>query len=309
MKPPVSRQPAARAGVAICFFGIPRSLAYTRPSIVANIIDPTRQLADVRVFAHFFDQNEISNPRSGEIGILDTDGLVVDDQETVIEQPMLCLSAWGFDELKSHGDAWDDGFASLRNLVHQLHSLRQVHLIASRMRPEAFVFARPDLWYFDNLGPVVRRALEGPGNCAYIPSWQPFGGQNDRFAVVRGEVAAGLYARRIEVAKEFCMTQRRALHSEALLGYALGTMPVRHIPHRAARVRVNGRVQPESFVPGWVRKLHRRVSSSGFHPKVRRVLHKIVNLLGDLDDIRLQRRPLPKTESGNLRIGFLDLQG
>ena len=61
----------AKKKIAICFFGITRSLKYTIGSIEENILNPARTLGDVRVFAHFFNQERVENSRSRESTALD----------------------------------------------------------------------------------------------------------------------------------------------------------------------------------------------------------------------------------------------
>lgn len=265
--------PQSPATVALCFFGITRSLRFTLPSIETNIIEPlTRATAisgsDLRVYAHFFDQARIDNPRSGESGemarnehrLLATDWLR-------LEPPAHCLDIWKFDQIKAFGDRWSDGFASLRNLVHQLHSLRQISLAALEGGAEIALFCRPDLRYHDSLAPAITRALRQPQrHLVQLPGWQSYAGLNDRFAIVSGRQAIHAYGCRIECALSFCQYLKRPLHSEELLLYALdeADIPVRTIRERASRVRLDGTEKEESFsLPGrkraktWLRKLQR----------------------------------------------------
>ena len=145
--------------IGVCFFGITRSLRFTIPSIQENLLAPAREFGDVVSYAHFFDQRNICNPRTGEFGALDVEEhklLPID--RLVLEEPDICLQTWRFDDLRTHGDAWNDNFISLRNLVHQLHSLNEVTKMAVSDGVDLVIFARPDLQYHDSLRPALRTA-------------------------------------------------------------------------------------------------------------------------------------------------------
>ena len=112
--------------IAICFRGISRSLTHTIESIRDNVFAPARELGEVKVFTHLFDQKEINNPRTGETGRLDTaEYQLLQSDWLTLEPPGECLAQHRFDALKSFGDPWNDQFSSLRNLIHELHSLKQ----------------------------------------------------------------------------------------------------------------------------------------------------------------------------------------
>ena len=132
--------------VAICFFGITRSLSHTRASIEAHVLAPARQLSSPKIYAHFFLQKEIDNPRSGEKGILDYEEYrLLPSDWLKLEEPDHCLAQWNFEGLKAWGDSWQDEFRSLRNLIHQLHSLHTVTEAALADGTEVCLFCRPDL--------------------------------------------------------------------------------------------------------------------------------------------------------------------
>ena len=262
------------ATVALCFFGITRSLRFTLPSIEVNILQPlTRATAtsgrQLRTYAHFFDQARIDNPRSGESGeMVSGEHLLLATDWLRLETPDLCLEAWKFEQIKTFGDRWSDDFYSLRNLVHQLHSLRQATLVALESGAEIALFCRPDLRYHDSLGPAIARALHNPRrDLVQLPGWQSWAGLNDRFAVVSGRHAIRTYGCRIELALSFCQNLKRPLHAEELLLYAMdeGDVPLRTMCERASRVRLDGTEKAESFsLPGrrsrvkaWIRNLQR----------------------------------------------------
>jgi hypothetical protein len=252
--------------IAICFFGITRSLTHTIGSIEKNILNPARDLGEVRVFAHFFRQTVIDNPRSGEKGTLKPgEHELLSPDWLELEEPEHCLAQHGFGELKAFGDEWDDDFRSLRNLIHQLHSLNRVTEAAVAWKPDIFIFVRPDLDYHDNFAPVLAKVAAFSDDSVWYPNWQLSGGLNDRFLICRGETVAQSYGGRINAALDFCRLTKQPLQSERLVAYVLqnsGTtlQPVRL---RASRVRSNGAGRRENFD----------------HPAVRRIKRSIVNFL------------------------------
>lgn len=237
--------------IAICFFGITRSLTYTIRSIENNIIQPSHDIGEVRIFSHFFNQTEIFNPRSGE----DAVRVKVDDYRLLrsnwlrIQEPDVFIDENWFNKIKKHGDEYKDQFRSIRNLIHQLHSLRQVSDAALAWNAEIYIFARPDILYHDSFAKVLNRALSGDSNMIYLPNWAHWGpGLNDRFCLCVGVEAARAYAERLLLAHEFCEKYGQ-LHSEKLVLYALNKSrtKIKFFPVRGSRVRSTGEMVRENF--------------------------------------------------------------
>ena len=237
--------------VAVVFFGITRSLRLTLPAITANVVGPARAIArEVRLFGHFFTQTSINNARSGEVGELDPEEyrlLELDAVET--EAPGGCLEQYPMAEMQARGDIWGDDFASFRNLVHQLHSLRRATLLAEGFQPHVVIFARPDLLYHDSMAEQLDFLGRAHRSFVLLPDWSQWFGHNDRFALAKGETAIAAYGRRAERMGEYCALGKR-LHAERFLKYALRDERVRPVHLRASRVRSNGLQVLEDFTPG-----------------------------------------------------------
>jgi len=237
--------------IAIVFFGITRSLRFTLDSITRNVIAPARALtANVGLFGHFYHQDKIHNPRSGESGPLDPEEyrlLPLDRIE--LEPPGKCLADYPVEDLMRNGDFWKDKFRSFSNLVHQLHSLHRASLLAKTSRPDIVIFARPDLHYLNPVSPWLRDLAEDPAPKVLVPDWAQWGGLNDRLALVRGADSIAAYGLRAGVMLDYC-ADGSMLHSEQLLKHALTGHAVRMIPLHASRVRSDGRVVIEDFSPG-----------------------------------------------------------
>jgi len=269
--------------VAICFFGITRSLSYTHNSIEANVLAPARKLSSPKIYAHFFLQKEIDNARSGEKGRLDPEeyGLLPIDW-LKLEEPNHCLEQWNFEGLKAWGDSWDDEFRSLRNLIHQLHSLHTVTQAALDDGAEVCLFCRPDLRYHDSLNGALSQALQANRDMVFLPRWQDFGGLNDRFSICIGPGAIAAYGQRILMTEEFCREGPKALHSERLLAFSLAKagVRVRRIRARASRVRMNGEQSYEDFARRWIseakRALHPRLTALADRAGLRQIIRNIL---------------------------------
>lgn len=206
----------------------------------------------MRLFGHFFDQREIYNPRSGEYGSLlpdEHDLLNLDWLE--LEEPETCLAKHDFNSIKEFGDAWRDGHKSLRNLIHQLHSLDRVAQAACDWDADLYVFARPDLMYHDSLKwPIVRLSRALDKNCVLLPRWQHFrGGFNDRFALAT-RVSGPTYGHRVHAMGDYVRQTRKQIHAESFLRFCLESSGVstRFISTRASRVRSDGSMVGETFL-------------------------------------------------------------
>jgi hypothetical protein len=237
--------------VAVVFFGITRALRLTLPSILANLVDPARAIArEVRLIGHFFAQTAISNARSGETGELDPEEYKLLDLDAVeLEAPGACLDLYPMAEMQARGDIWGDEFASFRNLVHQLHSLKRATLLAEEFQPDIVVFARPDLLYHDSMADHLDMLARAHRQFVLVPDWSQWFGLNDRFALAKGGEGIAAYGKRADRMGEYCARGKR-LHSERFLKYALSEQRVRMVHLRASRVRSNGLQVLEDFTPG-----------------------------------------------------------
>lgn len=232
--------------IAVCFFGITRSLEYTVESILKNVLAAAAECGHVKTFGHFFELERIENPRSGEFGDLRRDEHKLLAFDELILEPSDSKRMFPLDQFSVFGDSWEDGLRSLGNLLSQLHSLDRVTEMALSHEPRLTIFCRPDLQYHDSLESIIRLAIKAEST-AFIPYWQSWNGCNDRFAIVSGCDVAKAYGQRGRRALEFCTHTAEPLHSERLVQYALNGFKVQTVRHRASRVRFNGTVKNEDF--------------------------------------------------------------
>jgi hypothetical protein len=247
--PVTASAPRGPLRIALVYFGITRSLGHTLGSIRRNLVARART-PEVRQFGHFYRQDRIENPRSLESGPLDPEEYrLLELDEVELEPPGDCLDRHGFDRLTAAGDPWRDGFQSLRNLVHQLHSLQRATLLALDWQPDIVVFARPDLYYHAPLTDHFQTLVRRRRNLVLLPDWASWHGFNDRVAVVKGPEAMRAYGLRAARMGEYCAKGRK-LHAERFLRFALAGYNVRPVPLHASRVRSTGQVVVEDFAPG-----------------------------------------------------------
>lgn len=228
--------------IAVAFFGIPRA-SQIGPSIDENILNRLAATgAQVKVFYHLFDLAHISNARSSEDLALDKSNYdYFKHYEGELEAPESCLETWNFDEIKKYGDPWGDDYQSLRNLFHQLHSLHKVTQRVVDFDPDVVAFVRPDLLYHDKIRERdIEQCIKFP-NSVVLPSWQWWGGYNDRFALC-GKSSYHAYGERISNVARYCQVRNRPLHAENFLKYSLDEKGCRIVPTklRGSRVRVSG---------------------------------------------------------------------
>lgn len=235
--------------VAIVYFGIPRNTAMCYPSIEQHIYAQLPADFGVKSFYHFYDQQDVINPRSGEHGVLSKENYEPFSwMDGELELPGICLTRWGSDELKARGDVWKDEYRSFSNLIHQLNSLYRVTSRVEAYGPDVVIFLRPDLLYLDPIPVFAIRAAANKSKAVYIPNWQWWNGLNDRFAIC-GRQAYLPYGKRIERALEYCQRSGRALHAERLLRFVMADSGalLHTLDVRAARVRIGGEIVDETF--------------------------------------------------------------
>ena len=243
--------------IAVCLFGITRSLRYTLPSIESNVFAPARNFGRVYLHGHFFNQRNIYNSRSDEINIpVKSEHELIQFSSLVVEDPGSEQVTELERRLKNYGDHWDDGGASLRNICHQLVSLSRVTSQALNAGCDVVAFCRPDLLYLDSFHNLFFEAAKSRGDEVFLPFWQcAHGGYNDRFAVCAGQKAIEAYGHRYHFAEDFCLTYRRPLHSELFLRSKLQAheLKIVGVSQRAVRIRSTGAPAVEVFQRNWAK--------------------------------------------------------
>ena len=211
-----------RKKISICFFGITRDLEKTFPSIQKNLIYPARKLAEVKIFCHFYDLKVIKNSRSQENEIkIKNNWNLLNADKLISEEPNLIFDNFSLNEIMKYGDIFRDDYKSIRNLIHQLFSLKKVYEISKQNNSDLTIFARPDLYYWDSFEKNIQYFLNKSKDHIAIPNWQFHRGFNDRFAICNSYKSAKVYSARIYQIFDYLNDLKRPLHSEELLYYAI----------------------------------------------------------------------------------------
>lgn len=232
-----------KTGIQVLFFGLPRATTHTYQSVELLL----SELTGVTRYGAFMNKPVFSNERTSErsesidfllsrrllglsvMELISPDDKTVNDNITVF---------------RKFGNAFDDAGGSLINLIEQLTTLRYCAENFLRKDADFYIFARPDVMFSQ---PIRLDKLDS--HSIYFPSWQSYGGYNDRFAATRSYDAAMRYAQRINDAYLFCDRFDTSLHSERLLAFSMKRhgLKVRKIPIQFRRVRNDGRVEEEVF--------------------------------------------------------------
>jgi hypothetical protein len=240
--------------VALCFWGLTRSLKYTIHSIQKNILDILKKSKiDYDIYLHTYKfQNTYSNHRSGELNIilqndeyklLQPDHVSIDDNDTI-------RKFLNFKQYHSKKDPWNTNYQSVNNFILSLFSKKQLwNLIKTNGKLhdyDSFIFLRPDVRY---LCPINIQWLHSiHTNSIMIPSFHNFHfGFNDRFAICKYSIAE-VYSLIFNVALTY--SKKFPLHSETMIKYILlkfnPNLQIKRITFPFNRVRANGRELPDN---------------------------------------------------------------
>ena len=152
---------------------------------------------------------------------------------------------------KRVGDPWPE--SNFKNLRNQVSILKLQQLAAHRMDDDADLvfFIRPDLMPVDVFD--IGRYLDVASEAVVVPYWHPFGGYNDRLALMPPHLARR-YLGRWQLIPYYLSTGR-VLHAERFLRFALRKHRVEQVMvERFNRMRVGGVELQEdflAFLPAW----------------------------------------------------------
>ena len=237
--------------IAICFYGLTRSLKYTYKSIKKKIIDLLENNDyQITIYLHTYDLKILNNDRSDEKECL----LDINEYKLLNPDIYKITNQNDFDKMidinkyLNHGDPWDGqekkSHASLKNILRQWNSLQEVTKLweSSLEKHKCIIYLRPDLFYInkinlENISLCLNSKQDKP--LVFIPGWAGYGGHNDRFAYGNSS-AMKIYGNRIQNAAHFSLN--RNLHSEQFLKYVLrkNKVSVKYIGMYAVRIRADG---------------------------------------------------------------------
>lgn len=209
--------PKPRKTIAICFWGLTRSLQHTISSIEEMILEPLREHGfQYKIFLHTYQLGKrYSNKRSGEKDcfldpkewkLLKPDHVLLENQEKVDQDLQL-------EQYHSSPDPWKNNYQTLDNHVRALWSLYKVTLLWENSHTpfDYVMYCRPDVLY---LAPLQKSFFDEVDEKSIIlPDFHEYP-INDRFCITKPNLAA-IYGKRFLKALEYSKT--KSLHSETFL--------------------------------------------------------------------------------------------
>jgi hypothetical protein len=264
--------------VALCFFGLTRSLKYTLPSIEKFLFEPLiTHGIKYDTYLHTYKMKKpYTNPRAGERSItLDADEYklleptyhMVENKETVstyidLKKYRTKGDPWGKEKAAIPGD-----FTTLDNHILYLWSQKQlIEMVKKNLgRYTHIIFCRPDVLY---QVPLKMEWFSFTSNKICIPNFGLCGDVNDRFALGRPEQMV-TYGSRFNEALQY--SKVKPLASEAFLIATMRRHRIKyeHVNFYFTRIRANG--QKNGMDLGQIRLLTRRArSAAGTKRKTRK---------------------------------------
>ena len=255
--------------VAICFWGIMRSLDFTLPSIEKNIFKP---LDDAKIpydiFVHTYDLNDdCSGTYSSEctLPINKYDFKRLKPTKYILENQKSADKKIGLNKYLAKGNPWNAQIEVAYNHIRALWSLKQVTSIWSngttnktKYQYSHVMYCRPDMTYIMPIKPEWFVFSEE----IVIPNFARHGRRGismcDRFAIGMPDQME-IYGNRFDGALKY--SKKHQLHSETYLAETLRVNDIkfRFVPFGFIRTRADSRMSAsedirETIKKGWYTK-------------------------------------------------------
>ena len=231
--------------IALCFWGLTRSLKFTIQSIHKHIIQPLKNAnIEYKIFLHTYEfDSAYFNPRATETHIqldfqeyklLQPDYFQIDNQDKVKQELNL-------GQYRSKPDPWDTNYITVDNFLCAMYSKKKVgEMIRNSGEPfDAFVFLRPDVKFLNSLDTRYFSLLQGNRVC--IPNFHLFPDFNDRFFLCSKEhvfLYTQLFDDMLEFSKHYPLHSERFQYEMLTQKYNLRIV---YIPIHFNRIRACGR--------------------------------------------------------------------
>lgn len=265
---PHCRTPTAR--VAICLYGLNRSLRHTIAAFQARIFKPLYEACvEVDTFFHTWTLKTLRDSHNGERDI------VLGGPWEMVRafRESLCRYAVGDQDLfdvRSNLSAWrqlDNRYKgpNFRNMARQLESLHQVTQLwkleadlrtDGREYYRAVLYIRPDLLVLDKID--VNQLLKLRPGTFLSPYWHQFSGLNDRLAAGTQTVARA-FGERSKFLWHYA--QHRFIRSESYLKWVMlekYQFEMDVLEMRAQRIRTTGQIANNDICLQWCSVANRK---------------------------------------------------
>jgi len=232
--------------IAICFFGITRSLKFTVNSINENIFNILKlNNIEYDIYIHTFYLTNYKNIRTGEVipddeidneeyKLLNANFIEIDDQEEIKKKLNLFL-------YRTKKDPWNTNYNSVDNFIlAQYSKFRLTKMVEEKqINYDYILFMRPDCMYLNKIPINFFNSIND--NSIGIPNFHLFGPIpfNDRFCVTNMKtykIYGNIFLLLLNISK------KEPLHSETILGKIMKhyKLNIIKIPFYFSRVRFNG---------------------------------------------------------------------
>jgi hypothetical protein len=238
--------------VHIHIVGLNRSLSTTEASIVSRVISPLSATPGVWVQTNIVlirPEGAISNPLSGESGFVETqvpESLATWPVTYLEQKDLATRSKAPAKRLLALGDVYGDGGKSIEFALIYMAALAHSARMMSET-PDVTIVLRPDVKIAGRLSirwRVLSLAIKARARQPEIqaPAWGSFGGVNDRFAVMSGELAEH-YMGRVENVDAWVRIGK-PFDPEKFLAFSLeGSKITKNIYAPMFRIRIGGRLE------------------------------------------------------------------
>jgi len=230
--------------VALCFWGLTRSLKYTIDSINKYILQVFKDKnIEYKIFLHtfHFDSN-YHNPRALETNIeldfdeyklLNPDYVEIEDQDEV-------KTNIGMNKYRTFPDPWESDYVSVDNFICAMYSKKQVGIMVENcdINFDYIVYLRPDVKYYTYFDTKYFSLANQYSICT--PNFHLFPKMNDRFCVLTVNNLK-LYYLLFDEMYKYSLTN--PLHSERFQYHIINNVynwKIYYIPFYFNRVRANG---------------------------------------------------------------------
>lgn len=230
--------------IALCFWGLTRSLKYTLYSIKKRILSVFKNNdIEYKIFIHTYKfDSEYINPRAEEFNIeldfeeyklLKPDYIEIEDQDKVKE----IIDIYKY---RTHPDPWNSDYNSVDNFLCAMYSKKQLGKMVENCEEEFdyIIYLRPDVKYYTYFDIKYFTLVNKYSVCT--PNFHLFPKLNDRLCILSKDNLNKYYSL---FDKMYEYSLNHSLHSERFQHYIISKIykwSIRYIPFYFNRVRANG---------------------------------------------------------------------
>jgi hypothetical protein len=248
----------SKARIALCFFGLVKNTSIEHvKNYKINIVQPLKDAGlEVGAFMHTYHVPHIANKRNGENDDIDL-ALALKTWKTLnlsffhvkISETIDADSRYPVDSFIHAGDPWPDNpKSSLTFYLRQIYSLLNVTSQLEKRKDEfvGAIYLRPDVRFLDALNVHLLCSIMNNRNRSVValPSWESYGGANDRFAFGKTDDMIS-YGERGNELRHYVHVKKQPPHAETFLLHYLQSKNISILPisQRFQRIRANGKVE------------------------------------------------------------------